>query len=191
MDYRGVGASEGAVDPDRLAQDARAMWAAAVELARKREGRIGLRGASLGTLAIAAILEQDAEPGGVVMTAPVDARTIVSRAAEARLGGVPAFFARPFWRGPRVPGLADTLSEAACPTFVVLPREDPLFPRDEAEAVVASASEHVQVVRMEWDHERLVLRTYGFELKDDSGSVVAVLMEAEEAFLLALLGRHE
>lgn len=189
IDYRGVGASLGPVDSSALPTDAQTIWQAALEHVGGDANRIVLRGASLGTLAIAAILEGGATPRAIVMAAPVDADSVTTNALRSRYGALLGGFLDVFFLEPDVAHLPATLAGVTCPTLVLLPGEDPYLTSEETEAIsrAAESSALVTVERMATEHEPTVLRFYSFELSAERGAVVTELLPAEAAFLRALL----
>ncbi len=96
LDYRGVGASDGECDPRHLREDALAVWNEALQRVRGDARRIIVRGASLGTLAIASLLESGADPAFVVMIAPVRAESVAVNWLREYHGAFAAGFMAPF-----------------------------------------------------------------------------------------------
>jgi pimeloyl-ACP methyl ester carboxylesterase len=186
FDYRGVGASAGSVDSLALPRDARAMWTRAVEIAGGDASRVILRGASLGSLAVTAILETGARPAAVVLAAPIDADSVVAHAARDRYGAIFGGLASAFGRGPDLRGLEATLRDLDLPALVVYSENDPLLPRDSMLAIRQSASRQVRFDAREAAHEALVLRFFGFEMDQFSGRVVHTLDASEAEFLRGL-----
>jgi pimeloyl-ACP methyl ester carboxylesterase len=191
IDYRGVGSSTGARDPDALALDARAMLRCARELVDGDTGRIVIRASSLGTLAAACVIGEGAEFPAIVLIAPVDARTVVRRAARERLGAVFGGVASLVLRRPDLPSLRDVLPSIGSPTLVLLAEDDPLLPeRDHLALRAAASAANVRFRDTALDHEQLVLRTLGFALDEEGGRVDPTLIPVEHAFLLEAFARR-
>jgi len=128
LDYRGVGASSGSRSPKNLPEDATAAWDEALRRVDGDAARIVLRGMSLGTLAVAILLEKGAQPGGVVLVAPVRAETVVKNWARHYY---PAYLARlttGFVRPSVGIDVVQVFSRCKQPLIVYAPRDDYLLP---------------------------------------------------------------
>lgn len=192
LDHRGVGDSRGRRGVEHLIEDGRVMWREAVRLAGGSEERVVVRAGSLGSLIAADLLASDlaaggARPGGIVLFAPVRASTVVRNAARAHRSGIAAWWAAMFYEGPAAPELEDAVRTADVPLLVFLPESDTYLPVGEAALVrdaVADADQ--QLVDLPGDHQSVILRSWGFEIDDESfsGRRVDDLLPAEERFLM-------
>lgn len=185
VDHRGVGGSEGKRIPEHLAEDGWAVWGEA--LRRRVRGKpILLRGVSLGSLSVAALLDRRVDVDGVILHAPVRSDTVVGAASRERFGRV---LGAPIGWIHRDPGVADlwNVLPAPCATLVVLPEEDMyLGPKDhDSFRRLAESSSHPfeVVLRPERDHAEVVLAAYTFELREHSGRLTGALSEDESKFL--------
>ncbi len=133
IDYRGVGASSGARDAGKLPVDAWAIWCEAMRRAKGDSRRIVLRGCSLGTLAVASILERGANPRGALLFAPVRAESLVRNWLQQYHGGVAANLLSPWFRKPLELSLENAVAGARCPVAAVVGSEDRLLSLREKE----------------------------------------------------------
>jgi pimeloyl-ACP methyl ester carboxylesterase len=186
FDYRGVGRSDGHPSTGHLLHDGRAMWQEAVRLAGGREDQVIIRAGSLGTLVATGLLDEGAEPGGVIMFAPVRSSTIVRHAIAAEQGRAWALLTSGMYRSLDLPDLEDVAVHSAAPMLVVLPLNDEFLPPHEAE-IIATAfdSGGHAVVKFPTDHQTTILRSWNFVVEPDgqSGRLVSELSEAELSFL--------
>lgn len=132
VDYRGVGRSDGHRSLEHLAVDARAIWEHALALVDGDESRLLVRACSLGTVATATLLDGGARPAAILLHAPVEAATVVtrfgSRLVPVRWIGVPMeWLARPFLRDWISPPTLDSARRAGAPLFVCAHLDDPLL----------------------------------------------------------------
>ncbi|MEM8709588.1 MAG: hypothetical protein AAGG01_01435, partial [Planctomycetota bacterium] len=79
IDYRGVGLSDGKRSPQRLDEDALAIWEHALQLVDGDASRLVIRGTSLGTVAASSLLARGVTPGAVIAFAPVRPETVARR----------------------------------------------------------------------------------------------------------------
>lgn len=135
FDYRGVGASTGERSVSQLADDAQAMWAAALARAGGDPDRIVLRATSLGAVAVAELLERGARPHALLLHAPVEGRSVVRRYARDQLGWWAALPARLFKPVSRV-RLAEALAAHPTPTYAMIPMEERWISEEEIEALL-------------------------------------------------------
>lgn len=131
LDYQGVGLSDGNVSPRDLDTDALAIYAHALELVGGNESRLILRGCSIGTLAIASILESGARPGAVVLFAPVLAESVGLRYGQVIMWDPMAAFASLFMRSIMSARLVDELAQVDTRLIVFAYRLDELVNDDE------------------------------------------------------------
>jgi len=139
VDYRGVGASGGEASAKNLRGDARAAWKEAVRLAGDPKGVV-LRGTSLGGLAISCLLDDGAEPGAVVIAAPVRAETAVRRFADEWAMGIEKTLARLLVRRPARTDVVRALARTAAPALVACGASDPYLD-DGERALFAKAAD--------------------------------------------------
>ncbi|MBL8802622.1 MAG: alpha/beta hydrolase [Planctomycetes bacterium] len=161
FDYRGVGASDGERDPRQVPEDALAMWNEALRRVDGDSSRITLRGMSLGTLALASLLERGAAPARAVFVAPVRAESAASNWVRDRYGAVAAWFASPFFARPMRVDLLAALSRTSAPLFLALGSRDALLrPSERRQVAELAASRGAQVLELDLDHLRLVHAGY-------------------------------
>lgn len=191
FDYRGLGASDEPRRSDRLAEDAKAMWRRAVELARGREDRVVIRAGSLGTLLAAELLAAGVRPAGAVLFAPIRSETIGANASRSLYGPFFGAIASIFTTRPLESDLPDVLEARGVPMLIVLPSEDAYLPPKERELIAAKALEAgAHVERFDGSHQALILRSWGFTLDVDgetlSGRSTPALLPVEREFLESL-----
>lgn len=133
LDYRGVGASDGSRSARHLQADARAMWHEAARRANGDASRVLLRGISLGTVAIAELLEAGIEPGAVLLHAPVDGRNAVDRFSTQRFGTLITWLAAGFFSSVSETDLFRVLGACDSPMLVIAGSKD-FFLNDEERA---------------------------------------------------------
>ncbi len=144
-DYRGTGASEGARSTEHVRADARAIWQEALRRADGDSARVVLRGGSLGTQAIATLLQDGARPGAVVLYGPVRGETVVKHfmttgwAGTPRLPAALAPWVAALFRKPLTVDLADEIARCPAPVLVTCATRDELLPIAEAELLRAAA----------------------------------------------------
>lgn len=192
FDYRGVGCSDGHRDTGRLLDDGRAMWHEAVRLAGGQE-RVIIRAGSLGTLVAAALLDDGAEPAGVILFAPVRSSTIARHAIASGRGRAVALLTAGLYRAIDAPDLEDVAAISSIPMLVVLPTHDEFLPVQEA-GIITTAFEtggHA-VARFQGDHQTAILRSWNFVLEPGghAGRQVEALGDAELEFLNDLRSRR-
>ncbi len=142
VDYRGVGASEGEPSPRHLAEDARAMWSEALARAGGDPARVALRGISIGTLAAGLLLEEGAQPGLVLLHAPVFADSAVKRFARTRHGAFVAWWAGILFAELAPIDLPSALARCPAPLLVIAGDQDFFVSKDDRarlEAAVCGA----------------------------------------------------
>lgn len=190
FDYRGVGRSDGQRSTCRLLDDGRAMWHEAVRLAGGRQDRVIIRAGSLGTLVAAGLLDEGAEPGGVILFAPVRSTTIVRHAIESERGWVWAMLTSCLYRSLDVPDLEVVALQSRVPMLAILPTHDEFLPAHEADNIATSfdAGGHA-VVKFPADHQTTILRSWNFVVDPDgsAGRLVSALSDTELGFLRNLL----
>ncbi len=187
LDYRGVGASEGDLDPTALPEDGATMWDEALRRTGGDPGRVVVRAASLGTIPAAALLERGRAPRGWILYAPIRSESIASHAPRARHGSALGLFIGLFLKRPTEVDLVEALRSSAVPVLMVAAREDPYLPEEEREMLFAVAEGRGQPALLyDGDHSQLVARAYCFAWGELSGGVVQELLEAERAFLAGL-----
>ncbi|HEX5012197.1 MAG TPA: alpha/beta hydrolase [Planctomycetota bacterium] len=158
MDYAGVGASSGERSTDNLRRDAHAVWDEALRRAGGDASRIVLRGTSVGALVVAALLQDGARPGGVILVAPVRAETITRNGAQAMGRGLEVALVGWLLRTPIEADLLAELRRLQAPLLVVVPERDEFLRHDERAQLLAAtdAARGVFVVRHA-DHVALSL----------------------------------
>ena len=200
LDYRGVGDSTGPRQTHRLLDDGWLMWNEALRRVNGDASRIVIRAGSIGSLIAVDLLERGAQPGGVILYAPVRAATIVKHAANVRRGGFVAWYARWAIDAPSAPELNDVLRQSSVPMLVVVPERDIYLPPDEQAQVLNSAQQggHEFVIEKP-SHTALILRSWGYrvDVEDDengnrsfTGGVEPELFDAERAYLEAMAERR-
>jgi dienelactone hydrolase len=149
MDYAGVGASSGERSTDNLRRDAHAVWDEALRRAGGDASRVVLRGTSVGALAVAALLQDGARPGAVILVAPVRAETITHNGAQAMGRGLTAALFGWLLRTPIDTDLLAELRRLQAPLLVVVPERDEFLRHDERAQLLAAtdAAGGVFVVR--------------------------------------------
>ncbi len=161
FDYSGVGASDGERDPRNVPADALAIWRDALRRVEGDPARICLRGMSLGTLAVASLLERGVEPGAVVLIAPVRAETAAVNWLRDRHGALIAWFTRPFLQRPMEVDLVAALERTRAPLTLALGSRDALLASDERRRIAkVGASRGARVLEFDLDHLRLVHAGY-------------------------------
>lgn len=161
LDYRGVGASDGERDPRNVPTDALAAWNEALRRVDGDSTRITLRGMSLGTLAVASLLERGVEPARVVLFAPVRAETAAANWLRERRGSLAAWFATPFLARPMRVDLLAALERSSAPLTVVVGLRDALLPpRERTELVALVRARGGALLELDLDHLRLVHAAY-------------------------------
>ena len=142
LDYRGVGASPGKRSPDHLAADARAMYAEAVRRAGSPD-RVLIRAHSIGTVALALLLQQGARPGGIVALSPVDARTVVHRFARKHHGWWASLYARIAFQPAAKVDVYRELHDYDGPLLVILSEEDELIRKSDIDRLRSDTTLHL------------------------------------------------
>ncbi|KAA3611702.1 MAG: hypothetical protein DWQ01_06355 [Planctomycetota bacterium] len=182
-DYRGVGASGGERDPRCLESDAWFLWQEALQRAGGDPARVLLRGVSIGTLAVASLLHQGANPGAAVMIAPVRSETIGRHGVHLRHGSVVGFLLSPFLRRPVEVDLVATLERSRVPILILAAEKDPYLPAEELDLVQTAAERGGHRLKVvPGDHSSLVLRAYGFEISSYAGKLAPDLLPEEATF---------
>lgn len=191
LDYRGVGASDGERDPERLVDDGAAMWSEARRRAGGDPGAVVVRAVSLGSIPGAALVERGEAPGALLLFAPIRTATIAGNAPRERYGAVLGTFLSLFLRSPGKVSLIDALRNPRVSTLLFVAEDDAYLPDDEREEVLEAARDggHETVV-FQGDHQELALRAYCFELGSYRGGVVDELLPEERAFLGSYLARR-
>lgn len=199
VDYGGVGASSGDRDADCLEDDAWAIWQEALFRAGGDPSRVALRGTSLGTVAVAALLERGANPAAVVLVAPVRGETVVGH--FARWTHVPwwQLLALPAMGSVTDADLVGAVDEFSGQLHIFFPEQDALLPEEER-ALLSAMVERPGAMATEYEqgHETLAiaghdllpgeLETYGqaFGLLHQSQPRAAVVLAVKEAIVPAL-----
>ena len=158
VDYGGVGASSGDRDAACLADDAWAIWEEALSRAGGDPARVALRGTSLGTVAVATLLERGAKPAAVILVAPVRGETVVGHFARWTNASWWQLAALPFLSSLTDADLVTAADEFAGQLHIFVPKQDALLPADERDLLLAccqrpgaSSAEH------EEGHETLAI----------------------------------
>lgn len=167
IDYRGVGRSDGEREIEHLPEDALAMWRAALEKVDGDPSRIIVRGASIGSIAAATLIERGVEPAAWWIVAPVRPQTVVGNFARKRYGSFIAFLAAPWFRPVADLALEEQIARVRAPLLVVGPRDDFLLP--EAEQVELRRA--VECARGAWresafGHEWTVVASHELSAED-------------------------
>jgi pimeloyl-ACP methyl ester carboxylesterase len=146
FDYRGVAASGGARSTEHVRADARAMWREAVARAGGDEGRVALRGGSLGALAVATLLQDGARPGAVVLYGPVRSESVVRHFMVTGWAGTPrvpealAPWLALLFRRPLAVDLVEELARCRAPLLVICGAHDELLPPEETRSLLAAVA---------------------------------------------------
>jgi pimeloyl-ACP methyl ester carboxylesterase len=156
VDYRGVGPSDGARDPDHLAEDARVIYEEALRRAGGREERVVLRGTSIGCLAAGLLLKEGWRPAGMVLIAPVRSESVARHFAHAVYSRPLALLTSPFLGRVVDLDLVELLRAGHVPALVFSPEADSLLPPDE-QSLLRNATESAGGTwrSAAWDHFRL------------------------------------
>jgi hypothetical protein len=161
LDYRGVGASDGTRDARHLSDDAWTAWNEAVRRAGGNPSRVYISGVSIGTLAVASLLQRGVEPGMVALAAPVRAETVARNWMAAHYGSIAAALVAPLLRKPVDIDLVAALERARCSLYVVTAAHDELLPMAERQLVAAAVRNSPEVnascTERDLDHFDLVL----------------------------------
>lgn len=193
IDYRGVGASEGERGTKHFASDARAVGAEA-ETRRGEDGLLVLRGVSLGSLAVAALLGDEVAVDAVVLHAPVRSSTVVDLGARDRFGAFFGSLAALFLLDPPLPDLLDVLP-AVERRQVFLPEEDRFLDSEARVELRMMTADVPGLRRLHYltghDHDDVVLRAFGLEITEFSGRHRDRLSEEEARFLRSLPGARD
>jgi hypothetical protein len=131
FDYTGIGGSDGERSPEHLRRDAHAAWEEALRRAGGDPSRVVLRGVSIGALAVAALLQDGAQPRAVMLVAPVRAETVAANGARAMHGPWLGLLASAAM-GPALDvSLTEQLREHRGPTLLVTAARDEFLRHDE------------------------------------------------------------
>jgi hypothetical protein len=141
LDYEGIGKSDGERSADNIRRDAHAAWAEALRRADGDPGRVVVRGTSIGTLAIACLLQDGERPAAVTMIAPVRAETVAPNYVRSGYGAILAGLADWLVRDAVDVDLLEELRGARMPVLLVVPWEDFLLGHEEVALVEAAAQE--------------------------------------------------
>ena len=141
LDYEGIGKSDGERSPDNIRRDAHAAWAEALRRADGDPERVVVRGTSIGTLAVACLLQDGERPAAVTLIAPVRAETVAPNYVRSGYGAILAGLAGWIARDAVDVDLLEELRGARMPVLLVVPWQDFLLPSDEVELVEAAAEE--------------------------------------------------
>jgi hypothetical protein len=190
VDYQGVGASSGTRIPEQLAKDAETVWAEALRRIRPNE-LVVLRGVSLGSLPVAALLAKGVKVDGVILHAPVRSPSVMEHEARFRYGHVLGSLIGLFLQNPQVPDLLDHI-DLSQRILVVIPEDDRFLSTSELASLRqrATAPQHEIVLVSQHDHADLVLRAFGFEISEYSVKHLSKLPEEEVRFLEVLSKRE-
>ncbi len=131
VDYSGVGASDGDRSIQNLARDAHAMWTAAVARAGGATERVVLRGISIGTVAAAHLLDAGAQPGAIMLHAPVLPESATHRFAQARHGAFVSWMASALYSDLADVDVIELVARAPARRLVVAGRTDFFLSDDE------------------------------------------------------------
>jgi len=132
VDYRGVGVSDGETSVDHLGPDAHAMWSEAVRRAGTAD-RVLVRGHSIGTVALALLLDAGARPGGVIALSPVDAGSVTRRFAREHHGWLASIYASVVFRPVADVDVFETLLAFEGPILYAIADDDELIRLEERE----------------------------------------------------------
>lgn len=176
VDYRGIGRSSGERDVRRLVDDAWTIWLEALRRVNGHSHRIVLRGNSLGTLAIAGLLERGADPACVLLSAPVRAETIVENWIAFYHSRVLSWVVSPFLRCPLDVNLERALESYDGEVAVIVGARDGLMTGDEKTELarfVAARGGNFGIV--DADHIRLIHRVYSGPMEDEFETMICAL----------------
>jgi hypothetical protein len=140
LDYTGVGASDGERSPDNLRRDAHAAWDEALRRTGGDSSRVILHGTSIGALAVAALLQDGAQPGAVILVAPVSASSVGVNGARVMRGPWTAALLGWLLRAPVDVDLLAELRRTRPPLLVIVPETDEFFTHDERVELLACVS---------------------------------------------------
>lgn len=169
VDYRGLGASDGERSSRNLREDALVIWQEALRRTGGRPERIVLRGISIGSLAVAALLDEGCEPGAVVLVAPVRDETVVGNHARVFHGSLMALGAWLIFRRPVGVDLVEQLAHLSAPLLVVLPEADVLLTDEDRELIEqATRAAGGQLLRRPVGHGSVVLEGRAVLAAEDS-----------------------
>jgi hypothetical protein len=140
LDWTGNGGSDGEASTDHLLRDARAAWEEAVARAGD-PSRVVLRGASLGTLAIAALLHEGARPGAVILVEPVFSSTITSNGAKAMGKGLLEALFGWLLHEPVDGDLCAELRAARVPVLAIVPAQDDFLVHEDRRELLAAVAD--------------------------------------------------
>lgn len=149
IDYRGVGISPGERSPGHLEADVHAMFGEAVRRAGASE-RVVVRAHSIGTIALALLLEHGVRPAGIIALSPVDARTVARRFAREHLGWWASLYASIAYRPAAKVDVYGALAAFEGPILVAVAERDELIRDEDVERLRATSSLHL--VCLEGDH---------------------------------------
>jgi hypothetical protein len=141
VDYTGVGASDGERSADNLVRDAHAAWDEALRRAGGDASRVLLRGTSIGSLAVAALLADGVRPGAVILVAPVRSETVTWNGAHAMGEGLLATFFGWLLYDPVDADLLAELRGLAAPLLVVVPTCDDFLRHDERARLLSAVEQ--------------------------------------------------
>ena len=127
VDYRGVGLSDGEPSPLRLKEDALDIWSTALWLVDGDPGRLIVRGASLGTVAISSLLREGLQPAACIGFAPVRPKTVARLYGYAVYWDPLVWLVAPFTRTFSPADPLEWFSKPGVPRLVVASPDDELL----------------------------------------------------------------
>jgi len=140
LDYRGIGESDGSRSTRHLAEDARAMWEAALERTGGDSSLVVVRAISIGTLAAATLGLRGVQPAAWILIDPVRSSTVVENMGRARYGKIAARLAAPIFEPVVDAELEDAITRMREPLRVIAPRTDMMLLPAEQELLRKAAA---------------------------------------------------
>ena len=131
FDYRGVGISTGSRNSEKLLDDSRAIWKEAMSFVVDRPERVVLRGTSLGSLALAALIADGVQPASAVVISPIRGETVVRNAGTVKFGRWLTKIAVSFLKEVTKIDIVDALAAAATQILVIASPNDAFLLKDE------------------------------------------------------------
>lgn len=192
FDYRGFGRSSGERAPGEMTADALAAYEHAVGMAGGDEGRVVLRGTSLGTIMVASLLQGGARPAAVVAFAPVEADTIARRYSQQFWWGWAYWPIAPFLRSIATAGTLEELARAECPVLVFTDPEDCFVTDSEVQRLqqLAEAKDSLSIVIPASKSTSSSVRAAGFQRHMSVTRHAGGIQPAERRLLTSLFGEE-
>jgi len=141
FDYAGIGRSEGTRSAANFERDTFRIWEEALRRAGGDSRRVIVRATSIGSIPLSLLLAAGAEPGGVVIIAPVLAESVVGHWADFLYGPLGVFVAWAFFRDATDVDLVEAIAAADVTPIVLAASDDFLMSEGEIARMRAAVEE--------------------------------------------------